>query len=354
VKYRKLAKTDLNVSEIGFGVWTLAAGWWGEYTDEQACNLLRCALDLGVTFFDTGDTYGNGRGETILAQAFRDRRSDVVIATKFGYDFYNDPGERRGQRERPQDFSPKFARFALEQSLKRLQTDYVDLLQLHNPRMEAFQRDDLFELLDRLKEEGRIRAYGAALGPAIGGTEHGDEAMRARPSMCTLQIIYNLLEQDPGRGFVSLASELDVSLLVRVPHSSGLLEGKYTATTTFPPGDHRSHRPREWLLDGLKKLEQLQFLHQARDQTIGQAALKWLLAEPVVASVQPNIYDHEQLHEFTAASDLPDLSPADLARVAELYENNFHLENAASRDRDNPPADTIEGRPSRPITNQSA
>jgi aryl-alcohol dehydrogenase-like predicted oxidoreductase len=351
MKYRRLAKTDLNVSEIGFGVWTLAAGWWGEYTDEQACNLLRCALDLGVTFFDTGDTYGNGRGETILAQAFGGRRSDVVIATKFGYDFYTDTGERRGQRERPQDFSPRFARFALEQSLKRLQTDYVDLLQLHNPRMEAIQRDDLFELLDRFKEEGKIRAYGAALGPAIGGTQHGDEAMGARPSMSTLQIIYNLLEQDPGRRFVPIASELDVSLLVRVPHSSGLLEGKYTPDTTFPPGDHRSHRPREWLLDGLKKLEQLEFLHRGRGQTIAQAALKWVLAAPVVASVQPNVYDLEQLYEFTSASDLPDLSPADLASVAELYGKNFNLENAPSGDSDNPRATTVRERGSQPITN---
>jgi aryl-alcohol dehydrogenase-like predicted oxidoreductase len=328
VKYRKLAKSDLSLSEIGFGVWTLSAGWWGEYTDAQACELLRRALDLGVTFFDTGDTYGNGRGETILAQAFAGRRREVVIGTKFGYDFYTDPDARRGQRERPQDFSPRFVRFALEQSLQRLQTDYVDLYQLHNPRLGAIQGDDLFDLLEQLKAEGKIRAYGAALGPAIGGTEHGDAAMRARPSLSSLQIIYNLFEQDPGRRFVPIARELDISLLVRVPHSSGLLEGKYTAETTFPPNDHRSHRPREWLLEGLKKLERLEFLHRDRGMTIGQAALKWLLAEPAVASIQPNIYDPEQLEEFAAASDLPDLAPADLATVAELYDSNFYLEAA--------------------------
>jgi aryl-alcohol dehydrogenase-like predicted oxidoreductase len=329
MKYRTLAKTDVQLSEIGFGVWTVSAGWWGDYSDEQAADLLRRALDLGITFFDTGDTYGNGRGETILANAFAGRRSDVVIGTKFGYDFYTDPDARRGQRERPQDFSPMFVRFALEQSLKRLETDYVDLYQLHNPRLEALQRDDLFELLERLKREGKIRAYGAALGPAIGGTEHGDEAMRASPGLSSLQIIYNLLEQDPGRRFVPVARELDVSLLVRVPHSSGLLEGKYTAETTFPANDHRSHRPREWLTDGLKKLERLTFLHEGRGQTIGQAALKWLLAEPTVTSIQPNIYDVEQLEEFAAASDLPDLTDEDLRRVAELYERNFDLEAAA-------------------------
>jgi aryl-alcohol dehydrogenase-like predicted oxidoreductase len=324
MKYRQLAKSDLRVSEIGFGVWTISAGWWGDYSDDQAADLLRQALDLGITFFDTGDTYGEGRGETVLAKAFGDRRADVVIGTKFGYDFYNDR-ERRGQRERPQDFSPEFVRFALEQSLRRLGSDYVDLYQLHNPRLEALQRDDLFALLEQLKTEGKIRAYGAALGPAIGGTEHGDDGMRARPALSSLQVIYNLLEQDPGRRFLPVARELDVSLLVRVPHSSGLLEGKYTAETTFPPSDHRSHRPRQWLLDGLQKLEQLEFLHRERGQTIGQAALKWLLAEPLVASVQPNIYDAEQLAEFAAAADLPDLTADDLARVAELYAGNFGL-----------------------------
>lgn len=328
MKYRTLAKTDLRLSEIGFGVWTISAGWWGEYSDEQAADLLRRALDLGVTFFDTGDTYGNGRGETILARAFGGRRADAVLGTKFGYDFYSDPDARRGQRERPQDFSPSFVRFALEQSLTRLETEYVDLYQLHNPRLEAMLRDDLFELLERLRDEGKIRAYGAALGPAIGGTEHGDAAMRARPSLSSLQIIYNLLEQEPGRRFVPVARELGISLLVRVPHSSGLLEGKYTPQTTFPPGDHRGHRPRSWLIEGLQKLERLRFLHEGRGQTIGQAALKWLLAEPSVASIQPNIYDLEQLEEFAAASDLPDLSAEDLGRIDALYKRNFGLEAA--------------------------
>ena len=128
MKYRTFPGTDLTVSEIGFGVWTTSAGWWGDYSDEQAIHLLHRAADLGITFFDTADTYGDGRGETILADAFAKggRRADVVIGTKFGYDFYGH-GERRGQQERPQDFSPRFIRFALEQSLRRLGTDYVDL-----------------------------------------------------------------------------------------------------------------------------------------------------------------------------------------------------------------------------------
>jgi aryl-alcohol dehydrogenase-like predicted oxidoreductase len=327
MRYRKLANTDVTLSEVGFGVWTVSAGWWGEFSDDQAADLLRRALDLGVTFFDTGDTYGNGRGETILAKAFNGRRDRIVIGTKFGYDFYSNPDLNRGQRERPHDWSPTFVRFALEQSLKRLETDYIDLWMLHNPRMDAIQQDDLFALLDDLKAEGKIRAYGASLGPAIGGTEHGDAALQAR-QMDALQIIYNLLEQDPGRRFLPLARERNVGVLVRVPHSSGMLEGKYTPETTFPPSDHRSHRPRSWLIEGLQKIEKLRFLHEGRGMTLGQAALKWVLADPAITSAQPNIYDAEQLEEFAAAPDLPDLTAEDLEQVAALYARSFDLQPA--------------------------
>jgi aryl-alcohol dehydrogenase-like predicted oxidoreductase len=328
MRYRKLANTDVFLSEVGFGVWTVSAGWWGEFSDDQAADLLRRALDLGVTFFDTGDTYGNGRGETVLATAFKGQRDKVVIGTKFGYDFYSNPDLNRGQRERPHDWSPTFIRFALEQSLKRLETEYVDLWMLHNPRMDAILKDDVFELLERLKAEGKIRAYGASLGPAIGGTEHGDDVLLSR-QIDALQIIYNLLEQDPGRRFIPLARERNVGLLVRVPHSSGMLEGKYTPETTFPPSDHRSHRPRSWLIEGLQKIETLKFLYEERGMTLGQAALKWVLAEPTITSAQPNIYDLEQLEEFAAAPDLPDLSADDLDRVAALYARNFDLQPTA-------------------------
>ncbi|HEX2172911.1 MAG TPA: aldo/keto reductase [Dehalococcoidia bacterium] len=324
MRYRTFPNTDLTVSEVGFGVWTLITGWWGEKTDDEAVALLRQALDLGMTFYDTGDTYGNGRGETILAKAFPTDRAKVVIGTKFGYDFYTPTDRPRGQRELPHDWRPEFVRYACEQSLARLGTDYIDLYQLHNPRLDAIRRDDLFAELDKLRDEGKIRAYGAALGPAIGGTEHGDEVLRTRP-MTALQIIYNLLEQDPGRRFFPIAREVGAGILVRVPHSSGLLEGKYTEETTFPPTDHRSHRPRSWLIDGLKKLAQLGFLTEDRDATIGQMAIKFVLAEPSVVSVLPNIYEADQLVEFATAPDRPDLTKAELARIDDLYTADFGL-----------------------------
>ncbi len=327
MKYRRLGDTEIEVSEVGFGVWTVSTGWWGEVDDEKSVRLLRQAHERGVNYFDTADTYGSGKGETLLADAFGGMRDEVVISTKIGYDFYSHT-QRRGQQERPQDWSEDFIRFALEQSLKRLGTDYVDFLQLHNTKMDAVENDALFGLMEEFAREGKIRAYGVALGPKIGWLEEGIKAMRER-NVSGVQMIYNLLEQDPGRGLIEAARETGTSLVVRVPHSSGMLEGKYTKDTTFAKNDHRRHRSKEWLLEGLEKVAQLAFL--TGERTLGQAALKFVLASSEVASTLPNIYDEDQLEEFASAPETPDLTGEELARIEELYENNFGLEAAARR-----------------------
>jgi aryl-alcohol dehydrogenase-like predicted oxidoreductase len=326
MRYRSLSDTGIRVSEVGFGVWTVSTGWWGEVDDERSVRLLRSAFEKGINYFDTADTYGAGLGETLLADAFGGMRDRVVISTKIGYDFYNHTA-RRGQQERPQDWSETFVRFALEQSLKRLDTDYIDFLQLHNTKMDAIENDALFELMQEFKRDGKIRSYGVALGPKIGWLEEGVKAMRER-DLAGVQMIYNLLEQDPGRTLIEAARETGTSLIVRVPHSSGMLEGKYTEETTFAKNDHRRHRPKEWLLDGLKKVEQLSFLTESGERTLGQAALKFVLATPEIVSTLPNIYDEEQLEEFAAAPDTPDLTAGELSHVAELYENDFGLETS--------------------------
>ncbi|QIN79736.1 aldo/keto reductase [Rubrobacter marinus] len=326
MKYRRLGGTDIEVSEVGFGVWTVSTGWWGEVDDDRSVRIMRQAHERGINYFDTADTYGSGKGETLMADAFGHMRDEVVISTKIGYDFYNHTA-RRGQQERPQDWSEDFIRFALEQSLTRLGTDYIDFLQLHNTKMDAIQNDELFALMEGFEAEGKIRSYGVALGPKIGWLEEGVRAMRER-SVDGVQMIYNMLEQDPGRELIDTARETETSLVVRVPHSSGMLEGKYDENTTFAKNDHRRHRPKEWLTEGLKKVERLSFLTESGERTLGQAALKFVLAAPEVASVLPNIYDDEQLDEFAAAPETPDLTEEELARVAELYESNFGLEPA--------------------------
>ncbi len=325
MQYRKIGNTDIEVSAVGFGVWTVSTTWWGLGDEDYGVSLLRQAYDLGITFFDTADTYSNGAGETILAKAFGDMRDKITIATKFGYDFYNNTGDRTGHQELPQDFSPKFVRFAVEQSLQRLGTDYIDMYQMHNPRMSAIASDELFAALEDMKREGKIRTYGAALGPAIGWEEEGHAVMQER-SIDVLQMIYNLFEQDPGRNLLSTAEAEGIGVLVRVPHSSGLLEGKYTEETTFSENDHRSHRQREWLTEGLKKLEKISFLTEGTGRTIGQAAIQFVLASPAIASVLPNIYNPDQLKEFAEASDTPPLTSEELARLADLYDNRFYLD----------------------------
>src|SRR5918997_2964486 len=189
--YRKLGGTDIAVSEVGFGVWTVSTGWGGEVDEARSVALLRKAFDAGINYFDTADTYGSGLGETLLAEAFGGMRGEVVISTKIGYDFYNHTA-RRGQQERPQDWSEDFIRFALVQSLKRLDTDYIDFLQLHNAKMDAVENDRLFELLEEFEREGKIRSYGVALGPKIGWLEEGVRAMRAR-DLAGVQMIHNVL-----------------------------------------------------------------------------------------------------------------------------------------------------------------
>jgi aryl-alcohol dehydrogenase-like predicted oxidoreductase len=326
MKYRTYPNSKVTVSEVGFGLWTTSTGWWGEKSDDDAVEMLHDANDLGITLFDAADTYGNGRSEEQLAKAFADRRDRVVYATKFGYDFYSNTERRRGQSELPQDFSPGFVRRALEESLSRLRTDYVDIYQMHNARLAQIEDDALWELLESFKREGKVRMYGVALGPAIGWLYEGVDAVRKRNTP-SLQIIWNILEQYPGNEQIRAAYEAgaDTGYMIRVPHSSGMLEGHYTLETTFPKSDHRSHRPREWLVNGVEKVAQLRFLEQP-GRTLGQAAIQWLLAEPRVMTVLPNIYDREQLVEFANAPETPALAPDELGKIADLYERNFGIE----------------------------
>ncbi len=332
MKYRSYPGTDFSVSTIGFGLWTTSTGWWGAVNDEQAISLIQEAYhSYGVTFFDAADSYGNGRSETQLGSAFKSCRDKIIYATKFGYDFYNHGDERRGQQEIPHDFSPKFVRFALEQSLKRLQTDYIDLYQIHNVRHEQVVSDELFGLLEEFKAEGKIRHYGVTLGPAIGWLYEGIDAIEQR-KIESMHMIYNLFEPFPGNEILAAAerSNTDTGFVIRVPHSSGMLEGNLTVDTVFPANDHRKHRPRSWLLNGVKKVETLRFL-ELPNRNLGQAALQWILTNPRVMTVLPNIYDAAGLKAFATTCEAPDLTPTELARIAELAQTNFGVSEDEQR-----------------------
>lgn len=328
MKYRNFPGTNVQVSEVGFGTWTVATGWWGEKTDDEAVAMLRRAHDHGMTFFDAADSYGNGRSERQLATAFRGMRDQVVYGTKIGYDIYDPAAQaaRRGQNELPQKFDPASMRFAVERCLERLETDYIDVLQLHNVKMEHVRNGEIWETLRQLKREGKIGVWGAAFGPAIGWLYETVELFEREPDIGTVQMIWNVLEQHPGTAMIEAAREHapDCRFNVRVTHASGMLEGKYTEDTVFPDNDHRRHRPRSWLVNGVQKVRTLEFLTER--MTLGQAALKWLLAEPMVVTTLPNIYDDDQLDEFAATADLPELDGAAIQRISELAETNFGVD----------------------------
>lgn len=335
MKYRVFPGTDVRVSEIGFGTWTLATGWWGDRTDAEAVAMLRGALDgHGVTFFDAADAYGNGRAERQLAEAFRGRRQEVVIGTKVGYDIYDEEAQRsrRGQQELPMRTDPAFLRLAVERCLERLETDYIDVLQIHNAKMEHVRDAELWDTLRALKREGTIRAWGAAFGPAIGWLYEAVELVEREPDVNTIQMIWNVLEQHPGTAMIEAARRHapHCCFNVRVTHASGMLEGKYTLDTVFPENDHRRHRPRAWLVNGVEKVKRLDFL-TAGGLTLGQASLKWLLAEPLVVTTLPNVYDAGQLAEFAAASDADDLTAEAMHRIDELDAENFGVDEEPMR-----------------------
>ncbi|MCW3100133.1 MAG: hypothetical protein JWL77_5751 [Chthonomonadaceae bacterium] len=337
MQHRILGDTGREVSTVGFGVWTVATTMWGITDEAVGLHLLRRALDLGITFYDTADVYGDGKGETLLADALGERRDEIAIGTKFGYDFYNSPGIQPGQRERPHDWSPAFVRMACEQSLRRLQTDRIELYQMHNPRLSALQSDDLFATLEDLKAEGKILSYGAALGPALQPDRQIEEGLYSVVRRHTaVQIIYNMLEQVLGASICPVARTHNVPVLVRVPHASDMLLERVGEDTVFSANDHRSFRQanpamrHEWQTKGVKKIEQLRFLTNKTGRTLGQAAIQFLLSEPSIVSVFPNIYDEPLLEEVAAASDTPPLTADELAQITRLYEHNFYLTEAVT------------------------
>ena len=323
MKYRTLGPTDLSVSEVGFGVWSVSTGWWGKVEKPGAIRLLQQALEAGVTLFDTADTYGEGYGEELLREALGKRRQEIVIGTKFGYDWYNNLS-REGHRERPQRWDAEFIRYACEQSLRRLGTDYIDLYQLHNPRLETIRNDEVFATLETLVKEGKLRYYGAAIGPDIGWKAEGEASMTERhvPSM---QVIYSIIEQQPARDFFVTAREQKTGLLARVPHASEILTDQFEeqAKIEFDPADHRAHRKQEWLDLAFRKRSKVKFIAQGTGRTLAQAAIQFSLSEPAITSVLPNIVNEAQLLEYAKGSDAPPLRSDEVAELHRLYDEEF-------------------------------
>ena len=324
MKFRKLPRTDLVLSEVGFGVWTVGTNWWGKIEDADKAALLENAVEEGINFFDTADTYGDGFGEEILATVLGHKRNDIVIATKFGYDIY-DPTPRDGHKERAQKFDKEFVKYACEQSLRRLGTDYIDLYQAHNIKLADLEHDELFETLEQLQFEGKIRHYGVALGPDIGWVEEGEYTLTQR-QVASAQVIYSIMEQDPAKHFMTLAEENEVGLLSRVPHASNTLTGEFDdGLPTFDADDHRAHRKNEWLEEAMKKVARVRFLVQEDTRTMAQSAIQFVLKQPSIISVLPNFTNLSELKEYTSALETPEISDEEQAKLDELWEHGFDV-----------------------------
>jgi aryl-alcohol dehydrogenase-like predicted oxidoreductase len=314
MRSRRLGKTNRDVSEIGFGAWAIG-GSWGETDDDQSLAAMAAAVDAGVTFFDTADVYGDGRSERLIARLVRERSEMLFVATKFG---------RRGPQEVGQ-YAYANLRAWLERSLENLDTDAVDLVQLHCPPWEAYYTPAVFEACDRLVEEGLVRSYGVSV-------EKVEEALKAieYPGVSTVQIIFNIFRQRPAELFFEQARLRDVGVIVRVPLASGLLTGKFGRDSTFSPDDHRAFNRHGEQFDvgetfagveferGLEVVEELRAL-VPEGATLAQLALRWILGFDAVSTVIPGAKTPEQARSNAAAAELPALPEDTLRTITELY-----------------------------------
>jgi aryl-alcohol dehydrogenase-like predicted oxidoreductase len=300
LRQRRIGSTDLVATEVGLAVWSLVTGP-GARSDEGAAGLLRAALDLGIGYFEATDSDDDGRAERLLGEAVRGRRDEVTVATTFGYDTTPRPWDPVVAQPR-HDWSPSFAGRALDRSLRRLDTEPVDLWLLHHPGMDAFESEELFELLEAQVQKGKVRHVGVALGPGPGWGDEGAAALTER-RVAAVETVYNLAEQAPGRDLAALATDTGAGLVVRDPLAPRL-----------PPAAR----------------DRLAFLERDRDQTLDQALLRFALADPAVATVLPPARDRDHLAELAGAADLDPLGAEDLDRIAELHAERFGVAEDAT------------------------
>ena len=317
MKYKTLGKSGIKVSEIGFGAWTIALDWWGKkIDDDEAKRMLNKAYDVGINFFETGDMYGKGKSEKLIGEVFNEMRNDIIISTKYGYDF--ESATQIGHTELPQKFDPAFTENALKKSLERLQTDHIDVYGLHNPKMHHIKDDTIFQTLDKKIEDGYIKTYQVALGPAIGWTREGLEAMN-RKNVSAVQTVYNILEQTPGNELIENAEKKNVGILVRVPDASGILTGKVNADTKIDEKDHRSVRKGEWIKESLKKVEQLRPIAKRNGLNMTEFAIKFILSKNAVSSVLPTVISTDEIERFASMSDGKYLNSRDMREITDMY-----------------------------------
>lgn len=323
MNYRPLGRTGWKVSEISFGAWAIG-GSWGEVSDEEALGALNKAIDSGVNFIDTADVYGNGRSERLVARLKKSRKEEIIVATKAG---------RRLPSQTVEGYTRNNLAAWIDDSLRNLSADSLDLLQLHCPPTELYSRPEVFALLDDFVKAGKIRFYGVSV-------EKIEEALKAieYPNVQIVQIIFNCFRQRPCEVFFPRAKEKKVGILARVPLASGMLTGKLCRDSTFAADDHRNFNLHGQAFDvgetfsgvdydtGLEAVEAIRALLPGVEQgspSLAQFALRWILMFDAVTCAIPGGKRPDQVADNCHASDLPPLRPETMASIQRIYDERI-------------------------------
>lgn len=316
MNHRTLGKTNYNISEISLGTWQVGGKWGSPFDHDLADKILNTAVDQGVNFIDTADVYEGGESEKAVGRLVRNRSERIYVATKCG---------RQLNPHTSEAYQPAALRQFVENSLRNMQLDTLDLIQLHCPPTDVYYRPEIFELFDRLQEEGKIQHLGVSV-------ERVEEALKAieYPNVSTVQIIFNMFRHRPSELFFREAKARNIGVIVRVPLASGLLTGKFTKDSTFQEGDHRHFNRNGEAFDkgetfsgvdyetGLKAVEALEERFPGK-APLAQLALRWVLMFDAVSTVIPGASRPEQIQSNVEASALPPLTVEEMAEVREVY-----------------------------------
>ncbi len=324
MNYRTLGRTGWNASEIGFGSWGIGGDAWGQTDDKEALAALHKAIDLGVNFIDTADVYGDGHSEQLIAQVRKERSEPLIIATKAGRRLNPHTAAGYNNRQNLTSF--------VERSLRNLQTEALDLLQLHCPPSEVYDMPEVFGILDDLVQQGKLRYYGVSV-------EKVEEALKAiaYPNVQSVQIIFNMFRLKPAEQFFAAARERKVGIIVRVPLASGLLAGKFRADSQFAQTDHRNYNRHGEAFDqgetfsgvdyatGLRAVEALRPL-VPQGETMAQFAQRWILTFPEVTTVITGAKNPQQAADNAQSTALPAPDAETMQRVREIYDSYIRAE----------------------------
>ena len=317
MNYRILGKTNFKISEISLGTWQLGGKWGDNYNHANADRILNDAVDSGINFIDTADGYNNSESEKSIGRFLKTRSERIYVATKCG---------RLLNPHTNEAYQPAVLRKFVEDSLDRLQVEALDLIQMHCPPPEVYYRPEIFELFDRLKDEGKILNMGVSV-------EKVEEALKAieYSNVTSIQIIFNMFRQRPSQLFFREAQKKNVGIIVRVPLASGLLTGQYTKSTAFGAGDHRSYNRNGELFDkgetfsgidyetGLAAVEELKKVFKG-NENLAPIALRWILMHKEVSCVIPGASRPEQVASNMKVEEIKELSVAEMNSVNEIYE----------------------------------